>query len=607
MNSKSIYLPRMFVLFLLAAVYTLGFIITPYWTHATSNAGVILILALTIGIGVFWLFLSAGSLQIGLGRIPWGYVLILFTGLVILNLRSLTTSVPWRGDEDIHISRTMQLVPKISILWMFVLLVSFVLLAYTTWKKSKWIIILGISCIAGIIGFTLVVNPLTGISSSILLRYPFINYWFFAIIPELALFLKINPYQEIFFRMIPFISTLILIWIFQRQLTGTKKIHNFIWGMAAATIPIVYYYSSILYIEMPAVVLMLVVCLNLRSLLQEDFQQIKQNPAWYALILIGFIKETTVPFLVCFLGWRILASWLQKRGSPLTKKRLIHLLVDDVGIILAVLLPIILFLYSRSTLSQQTRGYTFTISNLTNIVVYRTIGRAFLEQFGAPFLLLFGAGCLLLILSKEYLQAGFFISLCIFYPLFHASDILIYTGYSRFNLFVIPAILAGASTSIQRLMKYRKNIGMVSACVVLVVNLWISPVFIDGTKKPLWGNYLTDTSEHYYPYREALVWVKNNFGSEHIMFAGMYYPYQFDFYFRQLDWMPNYYTYMTRYIDDSFSLSQALAEARSGNFDILLFQVLGNKIPHVQDMHGFSEGKIFKNDAQTLIVFERDH
>jgi len=45
-----------------------------------------------------------------------------------------------------------------------------------------------------------------------------------------------------------------------------------------------------------------VVCLNIRSLLRDDYQMIRQNPAWYALILIGFIKETTLPFLICFIG-----------------------------------------------------------------------------------------------------------------------------------------------------------------------------------------------------------------------------------------------------------------------------------------------------------------
>jgi hypothetical protein len=597
----------MFVLFLLAAVYALGFIITPYWTRAQSKAGVIFILALTIGVGAIWSFLSAGSLQIRLGPIRWRYFLILLAGVVILNIRPLTTSIPWRGDEDYFILITLALASKLSTSLVVASLVAFVLLAYLAWKKSKLTIILGIMSIAGEIILITITNPLKGISSTYLLRYPFISYWFFTIIPGLALLLKINPYQEIFFRMVPFISTFVLIWIFQKQLTGSETVSNLTWGIAAATIPLVYYYSSILYMELPAVVLMLVVCLNIKNLLYEDFQQLKQNPAWYALILIGFIKETTVPFLVCFLGWRILASLLRKRVSPLPLKRRLRILLDEAGIVLAVLLPILFYLFLRSTLSQQERVYSFTISNLLNIVVYRTIVRAFLEQFGVPLLLLFGGGCLLLILEKEYLHAGFILSLCILYPLFHASDILIYTGYSRFNLFVVPAILAGASILIKRIIKYRNILGVVAACVVLVVNVWISPVFIDGTKKPFWGNYLTDTSEHYYPYREALVWLKSNFGNAHIMFAGMYYTYRFEFYFNQLDWKPEYTLSMTKYLDDdSLSLSQALTEAENNNFDIVLFQVLGSELPQVKDMHDFSEEKIFKNDAQTLIVFERN-
>ena len=91
------------------------------------------------------------------------------------------------------------------------------------------------------------------------------------------------------------------------------------------------------------------------------------------------------------------------------------------------------------------------------------------------------------------------------------------------------------------------------------------------------------------------------------MFAGMYYPYRFEFYFNQLNWKPEYTLSMTNYRDnDSLSLSQALTEAENNNFDIVLFQVFGSELPQVKDMHGFSEEKLFKNDAHTLIVFERN-
>ena len=322
--------------------------------------------------------------------------------------------------------------------------------------------------------------------------------------------LKVNPYQEVFYRMVPFLSTFALVWIFQRDLCRSKPILNLFWGLAVASIPLVYYYSSILYIEMPAIALMLIVCLNIPSLLKDDFQKIKENPAWYALILIGFIKETTIPFLVCFIGWRLIAGVVQGRISLKSIKTSCAAWGMNFSSPCAVLLPVLFYLFLRGTLSQQSRWFSLTLANLSKPIVYSTLLRSFYDQLGLPFFLLFCASCFFLFWKKEFLQAGFFLSLFVLYPAFFAVDTLIYTGYSRFNLFIIPPVLAGAWILIKRLMESRKIIGTITACAILTINLWASPVFIDGTKKPLWGNYLTDTSEHYYPYREALTWLKTN-------------------------------------------------------------------------------------------------
>ncbi len=199
-------------------------------------------------------------------------------------------------------------------------------------------------------------------------------------------------------------------------------------------------------------------------------------------------------------------------------------------------------------------------------------------------------------------------ALILVYPVFFAVDTFIYTGYSRFNLFVLPAVLAGVAFLIREVIKSRKILGAIAACAILVVNFWTSPVFIDGTKKPLWGNYLTDTSEHYYPYRAALEWLKSNHGRDPLLFAGMYYRYDFDFYFSQLSWKPVFYPQLIANpgSDNSINLSQALAVADSEQINIILFQVLGNNRSVVNSIwSSFYEEKIFVNDAQMLIVYHR--
>jgi hypothetical protein len=606
MSSKSITFPKMFVLALLAAVFTLSFIITPYWTHVSARAEMIFILAATLGIGIIWVVLSADELQIRVESGKWGYFFFLLAGMIVLNLRPLTASLPWRGDEDFHISNTLQLASGISAKWVIAELGGFVLVAYLAWKKSKWTIRAGLLLMAIVITITITKNPLAEISSFNLLRYPYFSYWFFAAIPKLVMLFKISPFQEVLFRIAPFMSAVALIWVFQRKLSTEETPLNLLWGITMATIPLLYYYSSILYFELPAALLMLLVCINVKDLLKTDYDHIRRNPAWYALILIGFIKETTIPFLLCFLGWRLITNVWQGRTSLKEIKFFTYILSDEGRIALAVLLPAIFYLFLRNALSHQQRAFSLTISNLTNLIVYRTIGQSFLEQLGLPVILLFCGGCILLIMKKEYVRAGFFLSLILLYPLFYAVDALKYTGYSRFNLFVLPPVLAASTVLIEQWIKDRKTLAIVVACLILSINLWKSPVFIDGTKKPFWGNYLADTSEHYYPYPEALGWLKNNYANAPVLFTGMYYPYFFDFYFNQLGWAPDHKILLTNIEDnDSVSLSRALIEAEAANFDIVVFQVLGKEPPQGVDTGRYREEKTLRNDAHLLIIYHR--
>jgi hypothetical protein len=117
------------------------------------------------------------------------------------------------------------------------------------------------------------------------------------------------------------------------------------------SIPLVFYYSSIFYLELPAVCLMFVVCLRIDHLLHSDFNEIRNDPAWYALLLLGFIKETTLPFLIVFVIFRfaILFLKLKKSGQnnfdekqqpePNPLKRIYAVLGQEVIISLLVLFP----------------------------------------------------------------------------------------------------------------------------------------------------------------------------------------------------------------------------------------------------------------------------
>jgi hypothetical protein len=280
-------------------------------------------------------------------------------------------------------------------------------------------------------------------------------------------------------------------------------------------------------------------------------------------------------------------------------------LIREIKIAFATLLPAVLYLFLRNI---QTRNRSFSAepAGLADPQVLYALGQSLLDQLG-PFLILFLAGSLVLLLRKEYLILGFFVSLFLVYPLFFALDAAGYAGYSRFNLYILPMVLAVCGWLIRELIHNKKLLSVVLAGGIVLVNLWLSPIHGDGTKKPFWGVYLADTAEHYYPYREALTWLKTAHEEDRILFTGMHYPYiSFAFYFGKLGWEPDHEIVLTENTEDYRTLlAEALKTAAAGDFDVVLYQVTGSEVPQLEDTHGFAEEKRFKNDAHLLIVFTR--
>jgi hypothetical protein len=243
--------------------------------------------------------------------------------------------------------------------------------------------------------------------------------------------------------------------------------------------------------------------------------------------------------------------------------------------------------------------------NLVNPVLYKITALAYVQQFGL-LLLLFFAGLFLLLWKREYRVVFFAILLFIGVPIFYGLDdnSRSYMGYSRFNLFVLPAILLGSVVVINWISSWRKTASVLLACIVLALNLGLSPVYLDGTKVPFWGNYLIDTSEHYYPYDQALLWLKNNRGSDRILFSEMFYNYYLSFYFAKYNWHPTYDIQISaENADETSSLSNVLSEARQKGFSLVLVQVRDDFIPRPDATGDFCLEKVFKNQAHILLLF----
>jgi hypothetical protein len=293
-----------------------------------------------------------------------------------------------------------------------------------------------------------------------------------------------------------------------------------------------------------------------------------------------------------------------KQGQKMAQSLKLYIL-GELPIVILTLLPLMFYLILRGTLTD-VRGFSPNTSNLFNISIYPVLYRSFTEQFGV-FILFFIAGCILLILNKEYFVVFFYILTFLFIPLFHVVDNIAYTGYSRFNLFILPVVLAGASIALKKLMESNKFLCVLIACAVITINLWSSPVYPDGSKQPLWGNYFVDESEHYYPYQETLTWLKRTYPDSHILFASGNYSYSYEFYFNQLNWHPDCGFSDNNEIEKGAeidTLSHVLAKAKEGSYAVVVYQIVEKSTLFPGDLRTYHLIKTFVNDAgKTLVIY----
>jgi hypothetical protein len=417
----SIRLPKGFVIAFLASIYIFGFIITPYWILHKSMIEVIFYLALTISIGIIWVLLSTNSLQVEFSLKDIKLFLLLLVGIVVLNYRPLNSVIPFRGDETLHIERTLDVVNRLPPLQSLVIMVLFIAFMIFGIREQKWAFFVGMVIVICVVFYFLGENLFKDMERypQFFLRYPFINYWFFAVIPKLASLIS-SPYHEILYRIIPLLSMVGTAWIVQKKSGVSSLLDGAAWGFAVATIPLIFYYSSILYIEPPAVFLMTVACFDINNLMHNSSKDISKTPSWYALILIGFIKETTTPFLFCFMVIRIviqIRTWFKKRFNGSPEKTLLSLLAGELGIVFVLLAPAFLYLYFRATLTT-TRSFIPQPSNLYDLTNYRFVILSYMEQFG-PFLFFFIAGCVLLIVNRQFTAVFCYLILILAIPAFH--------------------------------------------------------------------------------------------------------------------------------------------------------------------------------------------
>ncbi|MFZ5573395.1 MAG: hypothetical protein ACOZF0_23580 [Thermodesulfobacteriota bacterium] len=412
-------------------------------------------------------------------------------------------------------------------------------------------------------------------------------------------------HNELSYRILPFLASTVTVWICCRQ-SGLEPKRRFLLGASLCSLPILYYYSSILYLEMPAVALMMITMAGMPGLLTADFAEIRKKPEWFSLIAVGFIKETMAVFLLAYIGSRLAIGLISRRrrgtSSEDTWRR--YFPWDEIRIQAAVLLPTAVYLFYRFAYGSR-RKFEPSLAHFTDPRIYSVFFQSLLEQFGL-FCLFSVLGLIILIREKKKQTAGFILLTFLMTFLLIAADNPSYVGYSRFNLLLFPAIMVPAVEAIRMISRKRETIAGLILCATIAVNFAISPIHMDGTKKPLWGSGLCDTAEHYYPYREALRWLKSERAAEPLLFAGLNYSYYFRFYFDQLGWEPRHAVMFSAANEKPVETpGKVFFAANRNHYKTIVYHIPHEGVVPAGGEFGYGLKKVFRNQAHALAVYGR--
>ena len=598
-SGLSCWLPHALTFALASLVFQLAFLISPYWRLAPTTGSRLGLAALTTLVGVAWAYLATGSLEF---RLPISDLVALLTvlgAMLVLNLLALMSVVPWRGDEDFHLPVVQNLILLIGRLGIRATLLLMVLLFYCffAYRSARVTPTLVVATLGLAAGEVLAVRPIPWDLEE-LARYPYVLKWVSAAValPFRPRFPGGSPLAEASLRLVPFLGAVGAVWCGVRQLEGPHAGVRLLHAVTLATIPIVFYYSSIYYLEIPIVFLMTAVSFAVPELLTLDAVVLRSHPAWYALILIGFLKETTLVFLLVFLLCRLGALY----GGMLRTARL--QLWGECRVAFSVLAPLLTYLLYRLAFAAESRTFRPALSHLIDGALLNTLGLALLKQLGVVGLV-FVLGFVLIVAKGEFRMAAFLAAVIGGTLAWNLIDVREFVGYSRFNLFLVPPVIVGAHRIFETLLHRSIAVGAGLMILAAGLNLVISPVNMDGTKKPLWGDPGVDTSDHYYPYREAFRWLAEHRLRDKIIVAGLYYPYHMEFY---APWaLKREVIICERGMPEHQVLEAALAKGNREGYPLVLYHVLGTAPPRASNMHGYVLDRVFSNSAHELALYAK--
>lgn len=613
---------------LLMVIFFMAYVFSPYWLvpAAAKNSSLVEVLGrlplmiLTICIllllCISWAWVASGPVPVvHPERQKQRYRDLLspvILALIILafNYAPLHYNIPVQGDEEWHIWRSQVLR---SILEPFfkgpnvatTVIVLFSVIGFLLWPKKIQtpVKILIITVVA--LSFCLYKGfPNTPRLDYLLVRYPFMLSW----LHQLGPIWKQNQLNEAMFRLTPMLSTFaiayFLLWAQKRHQVATLP--ALLFAVAFALTPNIYYHTTILYLELPALALLTVALYFIEPILMEDYKAVRSCPGWYALLAVGFIKETALTFIVGIIALRLLI----RTGILLKQKQLNgKAALYEIAVIFSIATPLATYLFFRMCFGD-VRSYKPDLGRLTNYYLLGVAVKSLWSQFGA-ILILAMAGLVIGFVKSRFTASIALIFLFVFHFFFHFFDAAYCVGLARFNLFLFAPLAVAAIAFLEWLASKKQIITIGIALLCTILNLWLSPVAFGGEKDPKWASPVDrSAAEYYFPQEQAVEWLKTNRPAWPVLAGGATAKTRLEWYFMKT----NYKTEVRILpadpkIPSYEALKRTLADAQNIRCPLVLFYRMqpGPTLNEEEkSLLGYKVVHVFKNKFLALVLYQLD-
>ncbi len=364
-------------------------------------------------------------------------------------------------------------------------------------------------------------------------------------------------------------------------------------ALVVATVPTLLYHGTLLYLELALIPLLVLFVRDGRRWLLVSPERLTGGNAWWAALTLGFLKDTGI--IAVGILWLARAA---VRGVFLTRRSewSVDALVAEARVVFVTLGPGVLYLMLRAM--HGSRPYQPHFENFLSAEIWLHAARSVVEQFGFLWLPALAGGWLLArrrawaqLLAAGALFAGMW--------LFHLVEEPRWVGLARFNLLLLPAVLALAWEGLGGLL-HRRTAAMVALLLLLAGNAWLSPVDRTG-HRAVWGG----SGERWYEFSDCLEGIRKLKPDARFALANVSHSYGIGMTLQRLDWWVEPANLPVANPNDVMgTLRAALELAGRGNFDFVIFRWEGTPTISADYQHmNYRRLSDYPSRGGTLTVF----